>query len=153
MAVRTHALTWQRRVVVLVTILATALGVAVLAGPGAEAAKPTPPPPTAQLQIQQVLDQGITLPGSAAAGTQEGLIRSGLPFDVTVQSQTLAGAPLVITTADLQVILSGGGVNAVLTIEKGKDTGTLSGLVRNGSSNFVLSASGPKKSSGCASFA
>jgi hypothetical protein len=136
--------TWPGRLVVLVTALATALGVAALVGAPADAARPTPPPPTAQLQITKVLDETFTLPGAAAAGTQEGLIRSGLPFSVTVQSQTLAGAPLVVTNGDLKVTLSGGGVNAVLTIEKGADAGTVSGLVRTADSNFALTAAGPK---------
>jgi len=139
--------TWQRRAVVLVTALASAVGIAVVAGPAADAAKPTPPPPTAQLQILEVLDDEFTLPGAAAPGTQEGLIRSGLPFNVTVQSRTADGtAPLVVTNGDLKVTLSGGGVNAVLVIEKGEDTGTLSGLVRTANSNFSLTAAGPKNS-------
>src|SRR5688500_16308574 len=53
--------TWQRRAVVLVTALASALGVAVVAGPAADAAKPTPPPATAQLQFTKVLDNGFIL--------------------------------------------------------------------------------------------
>ena len=140
-------LTWQRRAVVLLTALTSALGIAVVAGPAADAARPTPPPPTAQLQITKVLDDTFTLPGAAAPGTQEGLIRSGQPFSVAVQSQTSpGGAPLVVTNGDLKVTLSGGGVNAVLTIEKGAHTGTVSGLVRTANSNFTLTAAGPKNS-------
>jgi hypothetical protein len=139
--------TWPGRLVVLVTALATALGVAALVGAPADAARPTPPPPTAQLQFTEVLDEAFTLPAAAAAGTQEGLIRSGEPFNVEVQSQTYpGGAPLAVTNGDLKVTLSGGGVNAVLSIEKGSDTGTISGLVRTGSSNFELFASAPKNS-------
>ena len=139
--------TWQRRAVVLVTALASALGVAVVAGPAADAAKPTPPPATAQLQFTKVLDKEFTLPEAAAPGTQEGLIRSGLPFNVEVQSRTADGtAPLVVTNGDLKVTLSGGGVSGLLVIERGQDTGTLSGLVRTATSNFSLTAAGPKNS-------
>jgi hypothetical protein len=139
--------TWQRRAVVLVTALASALGVAVVAGPAADAARPTPPPATAQLQFTKVLDNAFTLPDAAAPGTQEGLIRSGLPFNVEVQSRTADGtAPLVVTNGDLKVTLSGGGVSGLLVIERGQDTGTLSGLVRTANSNFSLSATGPKNS-------
>jgi hypothetical protein len=132
--------------VVLLTALSSAVGIAVVAGPAADAAKPAPPPPTAQLQFLEVLDDDFTLPHAAASGSQEGLIRSGESFSVTVQSQTLAGAPLVVTNGDLKVTLSGGGVSAILTIEKGSDSGTVSGLLRSGSSNFELSAAGAKNS-------
>ena len=103
MTARTHALTWQRRAVVLVTALATALGVVVLAGPGAEAAKPPAPAPTAQLEITKVLDAEFTLPEAAAPGTQDGLIRSSKPFTVEVQSQDLNGDALTQTNGDLKV--------------------------------------------------
>lgn len=148
MAVRTSTSTssWQRRLVVLVTALATALGLAALVGAPADAAKPVPPPDGPKLVITKVLDADFTLPASAAPGSQDGLIRPGLPFSVSVQSQTAGGQELIVTNGDLKVALSGGGVNAVLTIQKGSATGTLSGLVRSGTSNFVLGAAGPKNS-------
>ena len=135
---------WGRRVAVLATAAATALGLAVVVGPGADAAgKPPPPPPTAQLQILQVQDQDTFLPDAAPDADAVGYIRPGLPFSVTVQSQDLSGNPLPVGTKT-NVTLSGSGYSAVATIEKDASEVTLTGQLRSATSNFSLTAAGPK---------
>jgi hypothetical protein len=134
---------WSRRVAVLVTTAATALGLAVVVGPAADAAKPVPPPPTAQLQILQVQDKDTFLPDAAPDADAVGYIRPGLPFSVTVQSQDLLGNPLPVGTKT-NVTLSGSGYSATATIEKDASEVTLTGQLRSATSNFSLTAAGPK---------
>jgi len=135
---------WSRRVAVLVTAAATALGLAVIVGPAADAAgKPPPPPPTAQLQILQVQDKDTFLPDAAPDADAVGYIRPGLPFSVTVQSRDSFGNPLQVGTKT-NITLSGSGYSATATIAKDSDTVTLTGQLRSATSNFELTAAGPK---------
>ena len=134
---------WSRRVAVLVTAAATALGLAVVVSPAADAAKPTPPPPTAQLKILQVQDEETFLPDAAPDADAVGYVRPGLPFSVKVQSQTLLGAPLPVGTKT-NITLSGAGYSAVATIEKDSSEVTITGQLRSATSNFTLTVAGPR---------
>jgi hypothetical protein len=145
MALHSTTVSWRRRGIVLLAAASTTLGLAVVVSPAADAAKPLPPEPTAQLQILQVQDEETFLPDAAPDADAVGYIRPGLPFSVTVQSQTLTGDPLPVGTKT-NVTLSGSGYSATATIEKDASEVTITGQLRSATSNFSLTAAGAKNS-------
>jgi hypothetical protein len=131
-------------VAVLVTAAATALGLAVVVSPAADAAKPAPPPPTGQLTITSVYDDGLQLPGPAGE-TGVGYVVQGEQFTITVAATVFGTPDPLLMQKDTVVTVAGGGFSGTVTILRGDATGTGTGTW-GGSSNLALVAKGPRNS-------
>ena len=128
----------SRRVAVLLTAAATAIGLAVVVSPAADAAKPAP---TAQLKITMALDNGTTLPNAAPDDVVVGFVIPNETFTIKVESQVNpTGAPLAVSK-DTPVTVTAGSTSFTVTIPKDNHEGILSTAMWGSTANFVLSAS------------
>ena len=130
---------WSRRVAVLVTAAATALGVAVVVSPAADAARPVP---TSALKILQALDNGTTLPQASPDDVVVGFVKPGEDFTLSVQSLVNDGTGTELpVNKDTDVTVTAGSTSWTVTIPDGESIGTLTTARWGSTANFVATAS------------
>ena len=130
---------WSRRVAVLVTAAATALGLAVVVSPAADAAKP---PPSAQLKIIMALDNGTTLPPvSSPDDVVVGFVKPTETFTLSVQSLVYGTDTALPVNKPTPVTVTAGATSWIVTIPANESVGSIDDAVWGSTANFVATAS------------
>jgi hypothetical protein len=151
MALHSTTVSWRRRGIILLAAASTTLGLAVVGGPAAEAAKPTEPKVVPDhLVITSALDEGVTnVPTTGPSVGDLGFAVVDKTFTVTVRSAATDGN-FATVGRDVAVTLTasgpgelGGTVSG--TILKGSSTLLLSGVTYNVAANIILSAAADPK--------
>ena len=131
---------WSRRVAVLVTAAATALGLGLVVGPNADAAGK--PPPASALKILKALDNGTTLPQSSPDDVVVGFVKPNADFTLSVQSVVNDGSGTASpVNKDTVVTVTAGSTVWNVTIPSGASIGTFTTARWGSTANFVATAS------------
>ena len=136
---------WSRRVAVLVTAAATALGLAVVVSPAADAAKPVPTF-VGDLRITVALDADTDQPTAAPDKDAVGFVIPNEDYTIVVETRQVGSAVIPYDVErDSDITISDGTRSYTATIQAGQHTATVTGAQWPSTHNFSLQATSSKQ--------